>query len=148
MSGLKLKLRAGERVVINGAVVQNGPRATTLFIIERGAKVLRLRDAILPEQACTPVTRAAYVAQLAVSGDADPAEISAELVRRLNDLERALADTPLCESIRTAADHLQNGDYYRVLRTLGDLIPAERALLNHMPSSSRQLQPEGAASLP
>jgi len=130
MSGLKLKLRAGERVLINGAVIQNGPRASSLFVVSEGAKVLRLRDASPPEQACTPVSRVAYLTQLVVSGDAEPEEIDKELRARLAELGKVLNGTPLEAQVRQASCLLGRGDHYRALRKLRSLISAERTLLH------------------
>jgi len=46
MSGLALKLAPKERVLINGVVVENGPRRAQLLIKTDNASVLRLRDAL------------------------------------------------------------------------------------------------------
>ena len=50
MSGLVLKLGPKERVLINGAVIENGDRRSRLSIVTPGANILRLRDAIHPEE--------------------------------------------------------------------------------------------------
>lgn len=59
MSGLVLKLAPKERVLVNGAVIENGDRRSRLSIVTPDAHILRLRDAIHPEQANTPVRRSA-----------------------------------------------------------------------------------------
>jgi hypothetical protein len=71
MSGLVLKLGPKERVLINGAVIENGDRRTRLSIMTPNANILRLRDALHPEEVTTPVRRVCYIAQLVLSGDAD-----------------------------------------------------------------------------
>jgi flagellar biosynthesis repressor protein FlbT len=71
---LVLKLGPRERVIINGVVMENGDRRTRLQIITPDAKVLRLRDAIHPDEVTTPVRRVCYVAQLVLAGEADPEE--------------------------------------------------------------------------
>ncbi|MEM6943362.1 MAG: flagellar biosynthesis repressor FlbT, partial [Pseudomonadota bacterium] len=72
MPGLILKLRAHEQILVNGVVMQNGERNTRLIIKTPDAKILRLRDAIHPDEVDTPVKRVCYVAQLAVAGEAEP----------------------------------------------------------------------------
>jgi flagellar protein FlbT len=57
MSGLVLKLGPRERVLINGAVIENGDRRARLSIVTPNASILRLRDAIHPEEVTTPVRR-------------------------------------------------------------------------------------------
>ena len=74
MSGLVLKLGPGERVLVNGAVIENGARRNRLSILTPNANILRLRDAIHPDEVNTPVRRVCYIAQLVLSGDADPGE--------------------------------------------------------------------------
>ena len=71
MPGLILKLRAHEQILVNGVVMQNGDRNARLIIKTPDAKILRLRDAIHPEDATTPVKRVCYIAQLAVAGETD-----------------------------------------------------------------------------
>ena len=48
MSGLVLKLAPKERILINGAVIENGDRRSRLSIMTPNANILRLRDAIHP----------------------------------------------------------------------------------------------------
>ena len=45
MSGLVLKLAPKERVLINGAVIENGDRRTRVAILTPNANILRLKDA-------------------------------------------------------------------------------------------------------
>ena len=68
MPGLILKLGPGERVMVNGVVMENGPRRTRINILTPEANVLRLRDAIHPHEVTTPVRRVCYVAQLVLAG--------------------------------------------------------------------------------
>jgi len=64
MSGLVLKLGPKERVLINGAVIENGDRRTRITIVSPNANILRLRDALHPDDVTTPVRRVCYIAQL------------------------------------------------------------------------------------
>ena len=74
MSGLVLKLGPHERIMINGVVMENGDRRARLNVLTPDANVLRLRDAIHPDEANTPVRRVCYIAQLVLAGEADPEE--------------------------------------------------------------------------
>ncbi|NJR20223.1 MAG: flagellar biosynthesis repressor FlbT, partial [Hyphomonadaceae bacterium] len=53
---LKLSLKPNEKIVLNGAVVQNGDRRTTL-LLQNKASVLREKDIMQIEEANTPVRR-------------------------------------------------------------------------------------------
>ncbi|MGR3541865.1 MAG: flagellar biosynthesis repressor FlbT [Hasllibacter sp.] len=72
MTGLVLKLAPGERLLVNGAVLENGPRRAQVRIRSQDARILRMKDAQHPDEATTPVRRACLVAQMALSGDLDP----------------------------------------------------------------------------
>ncbi|MEL6829410.1 MAG: flagellar biosynthesis repressor FlbT, partial [Pseudomonadota bacterium] len=69
MSGLVLKLAAGESFVVNGAVVENCDKPTRIRIADADARVLRCRDALRPEEVDTPVKRVYYAIQLLITGD-------------------------------------------------------------------------------
>lgn len=129
MAGLVLKLGPNERVLINGVVMENGDRKTTLKIMTPNASILRLRDALHPEQANTPVTRAYYAAQLVVAGSVEAAEAGPELASMLGALATAFA--PLAEgaAVLEAQAQLEKGRYYSVMRALKPLIEVEARLL-------------------
>ena len=129
MPGLILKLRAHEQILVNGVVMQNGDRNARLIIKTPDAKILRLRDAIHPEEAITPVKRVCYIAQLAVAGETDVEEAAEQLttgVRQLSDALDGIDGTePLCE----ARAMLEDRNFYGVLRALRRLLPVEERLL-------------------
>ena len=86
MTGLVLKLGPHERVLINGAVIENGEKRSRLAIMTPNANILRLRDAIHPEDVNTPVRRVCYIAQLVLTGDADPEQAKLQLLRGIEQL--------------------------------------------------------------
>lgn len=88
MSGLVLKLGPRERVLINGAVIENGDRRSRLSIMTPNANILRLRDAIHPEEVTTPVRRVCYIAQLVLSGDVDLPDAKAQILRGMEQLNQ------------------------------------------------------------
>ncbi|SDN79896.1 flagellar protein FlbT [Lutimaribacter pacificus] len=133
MSGLVLKLNPRERVLVNGAVIENGDRRTRLSIVTPGAHILRLRDAIHPEDARTPVRRVCYAAQLVLSGDADPAEARQQLLRRIEELSQVLTDHDSRAQLAEATQALISGHYYHCLKALRRLIPREDRLLAASP---------------
>ncbi|MCW8843682.1 MAG: flagellar biosynthesis repressor FlbT [Rhodobacteraceae bacterium] len=129
MSGLVLKLSPKERVLINGAIIENGDRRSRLSIVSPSANILRLRDAIHPEHATTPVTRICYATQLVLSGDADPQESRLPLLRRIEELSRILTDNDSRARLTAATDAILEGRYYHAMKALRALIPRESRLL-------------------
>jgi flagellar protein FlbT len=129
VSGLVLKLAPGERVLINGAVVENGDRRTRLTLITPNAHVLRLRDAIHPHEVDTPVKRVCYIAQMAVAGEADPQDARAQLASGIEQLQAVFVDAESDAALRTAAKHATEDRFYPALRALRTLLPLEAQLL-------------------
>lgn len=129
MSGLVLKLAPHERVLINGAVIENGEKRTRLSIMTPNANILRLRDAIHPGEANTPVRRVCYIAQLVLSGDAQPSEAKHQLMRGIEQLSRALTDQDSRTQLATATEALLDDQFYQALKALRGLLPREARLL-------------------
>ncbi|EKE74604.1 MULTISPECIES: flagellar biosynthesis repressor FlbT [Roseobacteraceae] len=130
MSGLVLKLGPKERVLINGAVIENGDRRSRLSIVTPNANILRLRDAIHPEEVNTPVRRVCYIAQLVLSGDAEPKDARIQLMRGIEQLSQVLTDPDSRKILNTATAEIQNDQYYQALKLLRALIPREERLLS------------------
>ena len=133
MSGLVLKLGPKERVLINGAVIENGDRRSRLSIVTPNANILRLRDAIHPEDAKTPVRRVCYIAQLVLSGDADPEEARLQLLRGIEQLSQVLRDDDSRTRLSMATDAVVDGQFYQALKALRALLPREDRLLAARP---------------
>ncbi len=129
MSGLVLKLGPKERVLINGAVVENGDRRARLAIVTPGANILRLRDAIHPEEVTTPVRRVCYIAQLVLSGDAAPEEAQRQLLRGIEQLSQVLIDHDSRAQLSLATAAVIEGEHYRALKALRTLLPREERLM-------------------
>ena len=127
--GLILRLRPNEKLIINGVVLENGERRTKLRIKTQNANILRLRDALHPDEANTPVKRAYYVAQLLVTGDMDAEEATPELQKALDDLYEALPDAECRDNIARAKEHVDTKEYYQAMRALKQLMPFEEKLL-------------------
>lgn len=129
MSGLVLKLGPKERVLINGAVIENGDRRSRLSIMTPNAHILRLRDAIHPQEVNTPVRRVCYIAQLVLSGDADPEEARMQLLRGIEQLSQVLTDHDSRVQLSLATDAVLDGQHYQALKALRTLLPREERLM-------------------
>ncbi len=129
MSGLVLKLGPKERVLINGAVIENGERRSRLSIVTPNANILRLRDAIHPEEVTTPVRRVCYIAQLVLSGDADKNEARLQLLRGIEQLSKVLTDTDSRMQLAKATAAILEDQFYQALKFLRGLLPREERLM-------------------
>ncbi len=121
MSGLALKLAPKERVLINGVVVENGPRRAQLLIKTDNAAVLRLRDALDEADIVGPASKAYFTAQRCVAG-----EITAD--EAINALTPALFDLSAYDSdaVEKVKQFLIDGNLYRVMRALKPMLELER----------------------
>lgn len=129
MSGLILKLGPRERVLVNGAVIENGDRRTRLAIVTPNAHVLRLRDAIHPEEATTPVRRVCYIVQLVLSGDVPAAQAQRQILRGIEQLSQVFTDPDSRRSLTEATEGILEGAHYQALKALRALLPREDRLL-------------------
>ena len=128
MSGLVLKLGPHERVLINGAVIENGDKRSRLAIMTPNANILRLRDAIHPEEVNTPVRRVCYIAQLVLTGDADPDEAKMQLLRGIEQLSQVLTDYDSRTQLTIASRAGMEAQPYQALKALRSLLPREERL--------------------
>jgi flagellar protein FlbT len=129
MSGLVLKLGPRERVLINGAVIENGDRRARLSIMSPNASILRLRDAIHPDQVTTPVRRVCYIAQLVLSGDIELSDARIQILRGMEQLSQVFTDPDSRAQLARATEHLSEGQVYYTLKALRSLLPREERLM-------------------
>ena len=124
MSGLILKLRPREELMINGVILENGDRNARLRIKTEGANILRMRDALKPEEATTPLKQAYYVAHLAVAGQISKVQAA----ETLNHAIACFAESDLQDVI---AERLEQKDFYQIMKSLREAVFAETDRLSH-----------------
>jgi flagellar protein FlbT len=129
MSGLVLKLRPSERILINGVVVENGDRRAKLNVLTPNANVLRLRDAIHPDEANTPVKRVCYIAQMVLAGEADPVKGRHQLLSGIEQLSQVFTDPDSRMRLDTATENVVNNRTYQALKALRGLMTREQRLM-------------------
>lgn len=130
MSGLVIKLSPKERILINGAVIENGDRRSRISIMTPNANILRLKDAIHPDEANTPVRRICYIAQLVLSGDADPEEAGRQLLRGIEQLSQVLSDPDSRDQLDSATRAVRDKQFYHAMKSLRTLLPREDRLMS------------------
>ena len=129
MSGLVLKLAPKERVLINGAVIENGDRRARLGILTPDSHVLRLRDAIHPDDANTPVSRVCYILQLILAGEAEVEPAKAQVLAGIEQLKGVFVDASSTASLTQASADVAMDRFYPALRALRGILPAEEHLM-------------------
>ncbi len=124
MTGLVLKLKPFEKLLVNGAVLQNGPRATRIRVRSADASVLRLRDAIHPFNAASNAGRIYYIAQLAVAGEVEAEHALSEIAPLIEQSVDAAADDRQRAAYLKARDAAAGGRLFTVMRAIKPLLSA------------------------
>ncbi|MDZ7627513.1 MAG: flagellar biosynthesis repressor FlbT [Parvularculaceae bacterium] len=129
--GLKLTLKPGEKVAINGAVIVNGDRRVE-FVVENQANVLRERDILRAEDATTPARRI-YLAVMLMALDPSARRTAfPEFDRRMTEFAGAVTDPGALSLCLKASAAVANGAYYRALNACRALIDFETERLAHV----------------
>ena len=129
MGGLVLTLKPYERFLVNGALLENGPRRGQIRLTDPNVSILRLSDALHPNEVTTPVRRVYYAAQLILSGDVREDVVKPEIIKNIENLRGIFEKLPEVEALDKALKSVENGRYYSVLCSLKSLFPVEEAIL-------------------
>jgi flagellar biosynthesis repressor protein FlbT len=130
--GLKLKLRPEERVLINGAVIQNGSHQIELTVKTPNTKILRLRDALHPDDVNTPTRRVCYIAQLAVAGEVSDEEALEQFTAGVTSLKDVFKDIVSQGLMTQALEYAKNHDFYKAMQAMRKVMKHEEILLNRV----------------
>ncbi len=93
------------------------------------ANILRLKDAIHPDEANTPVRRACYLAQLLLSGEVESASLWDRLLGQVRTRADILSDTHSSTLLLQAQGAIADRNAYGCLKLLRQLLPLEARLV-------------------
>lgn len=128
MAGLVISLKPNENFLVNGALLKNGPKRGQICIGD-DVSILRMSDAIHPDEATTPVKRVYYTTQVILSCDVKASDVDVELQTGLAGLASVFEGTPIEKSVEKALKSAKAGRYYSVLCALKPLLEIESELL-------------------
>ena len=125
---LTLTLKPGERVILAGAVIKNGPAVAHLQI-ENRVTLLRQKDILTESEATTPCKKIYLVVQLMYIGDG----LTSELTQLYWDLVRdVLAAAPSTNDlISQMSTYIVESSFYPALKVARKLISYEEELIEH-----------------
>lgn len=139
MSGLVLTLAPGESFLVNGVLLENGDRPSRIRVKDRDARVLRLSDAMRPEDVNTPVKQVYFAVQLLITGDLDVNQAMPAILREANKLADVFS-TLNSGMIPKLKEMLSRGNYYSALNHIKSIIAFEAEILSRAETSpSRQV---------
>lgn len=131
---LKLSLKPGEKFVLNGAVVQNGDRRTTL-VLQNKASVLREKDIMQPEDVVTPARRIYFPMMMMYLDDAGATRYYDEFAQRLAEFMGAIRNPDVLADCVSISKHAMAREYYKALMLCRKLIEYEDERLGNVASS-------------
>jgi len=125
---LILTLKPGEKVILGGAVIKNGPAVAHLQI-ENKVTLLRQKDILTEAEATTPCKKIYLVIQLMYIGDG----LTPELDQVYWDLVRdVLAAAPSTNDlISQMSAYIVDSSFYSALKIARKLISYEEELIKH-----------------
>lgn len=129
---LKMTLKPGERIIVNGAVLENaGSEAHLLFLNE--AVFMRERDILAETDSLTPASRIYFTLQCLYVFPERREYYSVILSELMADyLEAAPSALPIIERVQK---QVERGEFYYALKSLRALIAHEKERLDNVSSS-------------
>ncbi len=126
---LKLSLKPNEKIVLNGAVVQNGDRRTTL-LLQNKASVLREKDIMQIEEANTPVRRIYLPIMLMYLQGQESAEQYNEFALRMTEFMSVVRIPEILEECVAMSREVMSSEYYKALSRCRKLMDYEAERLS------------------
>ena len=128
---LKLSLKPGERFVLNGAVLANGDKRTSL-IIQNKACVLREKDIMQPDEALTPARRIYFPIMMMYLDPSEDERYYTDFALRMTEFMGAIRNrTALAQCLEISRD-VMAGNYYKALMLCKKLFDFERERLDYV----------------
>ncbi len=124
---LRISLRDGEKVIVNGAVLRAIGR--TDLRVENAASVMRGRDVMSPEEANTPARRLYFACMMAYIDEGDLVAHQNEIIDRVRELMDALEAPQAKAACASFAQKVAFGQFYKALADCRWLIDYEAQVL-------------------
>jgi flagellar biosynthesis repressor protein FlbT len=127
---LKLSLKPGEKLVLNGAVLTNGDKRASL-IIQNKACLLREKDIMQPEAATTPARRI-YVPIMMMYLDPENGEqYYNDFALRMTEFMGAISNRDALATCIEISRDVMAASYYKALMACKKLFEFERERLSY-----------------
>ncbi len=128
---LKITLKPGEKFVINGAVVVNGDRRTSL-LIQNKVSILREKDVLLPDEANTPVKRIYFDVMMMYLDEDTRERHMANFTEHVTQFMSAITNREALAQCVAIVEDANAGRYYGALMSCKKLLPFERERLEYV----------------
>ncbi|MEW9854486.1 flagellar biosynthesis repressor FlbT [Novosphingobium rhizovicinum] len=140
---LRISLRDGEKVVVNGAVMRAVGR--TEIVVENKVSVMRGREVMAPEEATTPARQLYFHTMMAYVDPAGGEGHQDRILEALRQVMAVLATPEAATHALSFGQHVAQLQFYKALRDCRQLMQVEAALLEEQGSASAE-EKQGAPS--
>lgn len=127
---LKLSLKPGEKFVVNGAVIVNGDRRSTV-VLQNKASLLREKDIMLAEEVDTPVKHVYFPIMLMYMDASGFNKYHEQFVLRMTELMGVVDDPETKLQCVAISKDVMDGEFYKALIKCKKLFQYEEARLNY-----------------
>jgi flagellar protein FlbT len=131
---LKLSLKPHERLVLNGAVLQNGDRRGVI-LLQNKASVLREKDIMQEDEANSPSRRIYFAVMMMYIDEVNAARYHEAFVHRLQEFMGAIRNPDVLTDCVTISRHVLAREFYKALMLCRKLIAYEDERLKDVPAS-------------
>ncbi len=125
---LKISLKPGEKVAINGAVIANGDRRSS-FVIQNKANILRERDIMQADQANSPARRIYFPIMMMYLDVEGYQSYYDEFKGRLEEFMAAIQNPDILKTCVDINKDVVGHEFYKALKACRELIAYEEKVL-------------------
>jgi flagellar protein FlbT len=129
---LKLSLKPGEKFVVNGAVIANGDRRSSL-VIQNKVSILREKDIMREQDANTPARRIYFPIRLCYLDPDGRSKYIEEFITRMTEFMSVVEDPETKKNCVEISQDVMNSHYYKALMTCKKLFVYEQKRLDYVP---------------
>jgi flagellar biosynthesis repressor protein FlbT len=127
---LKLSLKPGERLVLNGAVLTNGDKRASL-IIQNKACLLREKDIMQPEEAKTPARRIYLPIMMMYLDPENGEQYYNDFALRMTEFMGAISNREALATCIEISRDVMGSSFYKALMLCKKLFEFERERLSY-----------------
>ncbi|KJV06764.1 hypothetical protein VZ95_20565 [Elstera litoralis] len=139
---LKMTLKPGERIIVNGAVLENGGHEAHLVFLNDAA-FMREKDILTEVDALTPASRVYFALQCVYIFPERRDHYKAILADLLSDYVQAAPSA--LELIDRIQKLVEQGEYYQALKAVRLLIAHEKERLEHVSTTTESVSDTAAS---
>lgn len=125
---IRLSLRAGERIYINGAVLK-ADRKVSLELLNDATFLLE-NHVLQPEDTTTPLRQLYFAAQMMLIEPAVKEQAHATFLKMLRGMFRAFSDAEVLKGLKLVDELAHKGRVFEALKTIRALYPREAVLMS------------------